>query len=302
MDMRKLTYFVEVVRAQSFSYAAKKLFVSQPMLSKAISQLESEFGVPLIKRSSKNFQITEAGKIVYQQSVKILNDFDELAHILDDSNNLLRGPVSISIPAEVVSLYFTPFFINIQNKYPEIYINLYEQGSYSVLDLVVRDDVDIGVVMLPVPTHDVDTYQIIDSQCVLAVSEDHPFASREQVDISELNQEKFLLFNRHFTLCELVLQACHSRQFSPNIIFQSARASIILGIVEQNQGITILPEPIVSSNKRHVHKANIVPEIPWKLALIIKKDKYLSNAALKIIEEILIYFNSEDVDKLKHNF
>ena len=301
MDLRKLTYFVEIVKEQSFSHSAQKLYVSQPMLSKAIHQLESEFGVQLIKRSSKTFQITEAGKLIYQQCTKILNDCYELEHILDDSNNLLRGSVSISIPLEIVSLYFIPLFIDIQNKYPEIHIDLYEAGSHTVVNSLTRDMIDIGVVMLPVPTHDIDVYQIIDDQCALMVSADHPLASKKQVDILELEHEKFLLFNRRFVLNDMVRQACYSRRFSPNIMFQSSNTSIILGMVEKNQGITIMPGPTFPQSNPHLRKIKIEPEIPWQLALIIKKEKYLSPAVLQVIEEILCYFGSSAINEIKNN-
>ena len=301
MDLRKLTYFVEVIKEQSFSHAAQKLYVTQPMLSKAISQLESEFGAQLIKRNSKSFQITEEGKLVYQKCIKILNDYDELEHILDDSKNLLRGSVSISIPLEVVSLYFIPLFIDIHKKYPEISIDLHEEGSHAVVNALVRDMIDIGVVMLPVPTHDIDVYQIIDDQCALMVSVDHPLASREQVDISELEHESFLLFNRRFVLNDMVRQACYSRQFSPNIMFQSSNTSIVLGMVEKNQGITIMPGPTFPDSNPYLRKIKIKPKIPWKLALIIKKEKYLSPAVLQVVEEILGYFGSNAIDEIKNN-
>lgn len=301
MDLRKINYFVEIVKEQSFSHAAQKLYVSQPMLSKAIHQLESEFGVQLIKRSSKSFQITEAGRLIYQQCVKILNDCYELEHILDESDNLLRGAVAISIPMEIVSLYFIPLFIDIQNKYPEIYIDLYEAGSHRVVDSLNQDQIDIGVVMLPVPTHDIDVYQIIDDQCALMVSVDHPLASRDRVDFLELEHEKFLLFNRHFVLNDMVRQACYSRRYSPNIMFQSAHTSIILGMVEKNQGITIMPGPTFPKSNPRLRKIKIEPEIPWQIALIIKKEKYLSLAVLKIIEDILHYFGSNAIHEIKNN-
>lgn len=290
MDLRKLTYFVETVKEQSFSHAAQKLYVSQPMLSKAIRQLENEFGVQLIKRSSKNFQITEAGKLIYEQCTKILNDYYKLEHILDDSKNLLRGSVSISIPLEIVSLYFIPLLIDIQNKYPDIHIDLDEEGSHTIVNALLRDLIDIGVVMLPVPTQEIDVYKIIDDQCALMVSADHPLAAREQVNIAELKEEKFLLFNRRFVLNDLVRQACYANQFSPNIIFQSSNTSIILGIVEKNQGITILPGPTFPKSNPHLRKIKIEPKIPWQVALILKKEKYRSPAVLQVIEEILSYF------------
>ena len=290
MNYRKVTYFVEVVREQSFSRAAQKLYVTQPMLSKVIHEIEEEFGATLIIRSSKTFQITEEGKIVYQQCLKIMNDFDELEHLLKEPDNLFRGSVSISIPAEVVSLYFIPLFIELQNKYPDIHFDLYEEGSNTVYDLVCKDEVDIGVVMLPVPTNSVEIFQIVGEQCVLAVNKKHPLAGEKSVHFSQLKDEHFILFNRHFTLYDLVRQACFLENFSPNIRFQSSRISIIWGLVEQNHGISILPEPALPNDSEKACKIPIIPEIPWNLAVIINKNKYQPPAVQQIVREIQEYF------------
>ena len=293
MDIRKLSYFVEVVKEQSFSYAAQKLYISQPMLSKAICQLEEEFGVMLIKRNSKSFQVTDAGKMVYQRCTKLLNYFYELEHMLDDKMDLIQGSVSISVPAVVMSLYFIPLFISIWNRYPDVHIDLFEEGSYTVLDSVIHDIVNMGIVMLPIPTQDLDLYPIIRSQCVLIVNRDHPLAGEDCVDISQLEHEKFIIFNRHFVLYDMIRQACYSRQFSPNITSQSSRTSFIINMVSQNQGITILPEPVFPVSTEHLRKIKLYPEIPWELALIIKKGSYQSSATLKVIEEIIKHFKTD---------
>ena len=296
MDLRRVNYFVEVIKEKSFSRAAQKLFISQPMLSKAIQQMEDELGTQLILRSSKQFQITEAGRQVYQQCVKILNDCYELEHLLDDSYRLIRGTVSISIPLATAKAFFLPVFIHLQEKFPEIHIELFEEGAYAVADSLLRDIVDIGVVMLPIPTHGLDVYEIVDDKCVLVVSASHPLASREWVGIEELTSEKFILFNRSFILREIICQACYAKMFSPEIIFQCSHNEIILKLVEANQGITILPAPTCPDNAPGLRKIPLIPEIPWKQALAVKKDKYFSPAALQVISEILSYFVAAGMD------
>ena len=301
MDLRKLSYFVEVVNEQSFSHAAQKLYLSQPMLSKAIRQLETELGVQLIKRSSKSFQVTDAGKLIYHQSMKILNDCRELEHLLDDSKGLIAGSVSISIPAIVIDLYFIPLFIHLQNEFPELNVDLFEEGSRTILESVVNDRVDMGVVMMPVPTQDIDVYPIVTDECALIVNQEHPLANEKLVDISRLEHEKFVLFNRNFVLYDMIRQACFSRQFSPNIVFQSSRTSFIYNMVAQNRGITILPAPTFPQNADALRKIKLMPEIPWSLALIIKKNRYFSPAALKVIENILSYFEGNTYKITKSN-
>lgn len=290
MDIKKISYYVEVVKERSFSRAARNLFISQPMLSKAIRQLEDEFGAQLLDRSSKHFRVTDVGSLFYDQCLKVLTAHEELEHLMDDSDKLIQGEVSISVPSVILLLYFPPFFSTIEKEYPNIRINLFEAGSYSVLDNVLGGDADMGVVMMPVPMSGIDSYPISSDQCVLIVSPEHPFAQRPCVDISELANEKFILFNNRFVLNDMIMQACNTRGFSPYITYQSSLDSFILNMVSLNQGITIMPRPLAKASQYNIRYLNIFPKIPWELALIIKKNKYLSHAALKVIQSMLSYF------------
>ena len=293
MDIRKLSYFVEVVNEHSFSHAAQSCFFPSPCSVKQ-STARKRAGSSAYQAEQQSVQITEAGKLIYQQSIKILNDCKELEHLLDESKGMISGSVSISMPAIVMSVYFVPIFIDIQNKYPELHIDLFEEGSHTVLESIVSDAVDIGVVMLPVPTQEIDVHTIVSDQCVLMVSRSIRYRRKKSVDISRLEREKFILFNRNFVLYDMIRQACYSRQFSPNVTFQSSRTSFIFNMVSRNQGITILPAPTFPSGQDDLCQIKLTPEIPWTLALIIKKNRYLSPAVLKVIEYITDHFRSNN--------
>ena len=175
MDIKKIYYFVEVVKERSFSRAARNLFISQPMLSKAVRQLEDEFGSQLLERNSKSVRVTDVGKLFYDQSLKVLTAYMELQHLLDDKESLAQGEVTISVPSVILTIFFPPFFSILEKEYPNIRLNLYEAGSYTVYDNVFSGTVDMGVVMMPVPMQDIDAYPILSDQCVLITGPDHPY-------------------------------------------------------------------------------------------------------------------------------
>lgn len=297
MDIKKILYFVEVVKERSFSRAARNLFISQPMLSKAIRQLEDEFGAQLLNRDSKSLRITDVGKLFYDQSIKVLTDYTALQHLLDDTKNLIQGEVSISIPSVILTIFFPPFFSTLGKEYPNIRINLYEAGSYAVFDNVFSGAVDIGVVMMPVPMQEIDAYPILSDQCVLITAPEHPLAQKPCVDISELSNENFIVFNDRFVLNDMIRQACNSRGFAPYISYQSSLDSFIFNMVSLNQGITIMPRPLAEVASQNIHYMNISPQIPWNLALIVKKNRYLSHAALQVVQSILSYFETLPINQ-----
>lgn len=94
MEIRQLEYFVESARARSFSQAARRLFTSQPNISKAIQQLETELDTSLFTRNSAGIELTDEGKIVYLYAVNILQNVNRMNEMLDEqrSKNSKQNP------------------------------------------------------------------------------------------------------------------------------------------------------------------------------------------------------------------
>lgn len=99
VDIRQIEYFTEVAKHLSFTKAASTLHVSQPSISKAIQNLEAELGVPLFYRSSKQLELTDAGKAVLANAQHVLAAFKNLRSELTDLMELKKGKyVSAFLP------------------------------------------------------------------------------------------------------------------------------------------------------------------------------------------------------------
>ena len=90
VDIRHLHYFSEVARHRSFTKAAAALHVSQPSLSKAIKSIEEQLGVPLFYRSSRQLELTDAGRAVLVNAKKVLDAFRNLTSELTDIMELKK--------------------------------------------------------------------------------------------------------------------------------------------------------------------------------------------------------------------
>ena len=106
MDIRQLTYFVEVAKHQSFTKAALALHVTQPTLSKMVKNLEEEMEVVLFDRSARQIGLTDAGEVVYEQAQKIIYSLDDLSASLYDVMNLKKGRIKIGLPPVISTLFF----------------------------------------------------------------------------------------------------------------------------------------------------------------------------------------------------
>lgn len=91
MDVRTLRYFVEVVRQQSFTRAAEKLFVTQPTISKMLRHLEEELECTLLIREGRKLRLTDSGQAVYQRGLTILDEFRQLEAELEDISSVKKA-------------------------------------------------------------------------------------------------------------------------------------------------------------------------------------------------------------------
>lgn len=101
MDIRTLRYFVEVVRQQSFTRAAEKLFVTQPTISKMLKNLEDELNCILLIRDGRRLLLTDTGRVVFERGLALLAEFRQLEAELSDINQLKTGVLRLGIPPMV---------------------------------------------------------------------------------------------------------------------------------------------------------------------------------------------------------
>ncbi|HAG44359.1 MAG TPA: LysR family transcriptional regulator, partial [Clostridium sp.] len=129
MSIRNLTYFVEVAKEKNFTRAANNLHLSQPALSKVIKNLENDLKVQLIDRQGKQFKLTDAGEIFYNNCETALETINKELEKLYDSVNFQKGKIIVGIPPVIGTAIFPTLLSNFKKTYPDIEIILIEGGA-----------------------------------------------------------------------------------------------------------------------------------------------------------------------------
>ncbi|RLQ94053.1 cidABC operon transcriptional activator CidR [Falsibacillus albus] len=280
MDIKHLQYFIEVTRFNSFTKAAEHLYITQPTISKMIKNLETELGVDLFERSGKKLILTDAGTVLLEQAKLIEKAFNNLQSELDNLLGLKKGHVRIGLPPIIDSRFFPNVIGRFHEHYPDITFQLVEDGSKKIEDDVEKNDLDIGVVVLPTKEELFHHFSFLKEDLKLIVPPSHPLADRKEVQLEELSEESFILFNKDFVLRDLIISSCNFVGFNPKIISESSQWDFIEEMVACKLGITLLPDSICSHLNDNVRPIKIVnPSIYWNLAIIWRKDQYLSFAA-----------------------
>ncbi|KMY54052.1 LysR family transcriptional regulator [Bacillus sp. FJAT-27231] len=286
MELRDLKSFMEVAEHRSFTKAATHSYLSQPSLSKAVRKLEEELHVELFDRSTRHLQLTDAGKIVYQQGQKAFSALTELGVLLDELMDIAAGEIKIGIPPLIGTLFFPDIARRFHKKYPKVSLELVELGAKLIAQLVEEGQIDLGIIVLPADEEKFNTYPFIQDEFVLYIHENHRLAGKENVSLNELKSEKFILFSESFTLHDYIKRACEDAGFTPSIAYQSSQWDLIIELVSSQLGITLLPKSIYY--KQNNPEIKIVPikhsPLLWKLGIITKKNAYHSFALKELLK------------------
>lgn len=278
MKQIQLKYFVEVVEQNNFTKAAEKLFISQPALSKSIQALEKELEVTLLHRDPRELKLTSEGQLVYQYAQDVLNYCHTRTAELFSRLNHKRGTLRFGLPPSAGNVCFSKIIYQYTTKYAHVDLQIIEETSKKIEEMVADDRLDLGVVVEPFSNPQMELTTVFRSEAVLAVSQEHRFAGRKEIDFVELKDEPMLAVSKDYMYYDQIIQHCQTAGFTPNIAFHSSQWDVLLEMAAENLGITIIGKPLVE--KMYCGRLNCIhlkyPEFPWSLGVIRKKERPLT--------------------------
>lgn len=280
-----MKYFVEVVKQGGMTNASKSLYIAQPTISKAIKDIEAEMAVPLFDRSKRNLVLTDAGKIFFNKCKEIISLYDNLPTEINSLYGLETGHINISMSAVMSMRKFIGVLGDFHQLYPNITYNLIESGGKTTENLILNDEVDIGVTTLPVDHHLFESISLNKEDLRVVLHREHPLAYKTKIKMEELAEENFILFNEDFYLNDKIIENAKNAGFVPNMASQISQWNVIENLIINKLGITILPETIselLNDDVKMIQLENANTE--WELGVVWKKDKRLSHATNKWIE------------------
>ncbi|GAK40123.1 LysR family transcriptional regulator [Paenibacillus urinalis] len=279
MDIRHLQYFLEVARQHSFTKAAQVLFITQPTISKTVKSLEDELGVTLLDRYGKNVKLTDAGEVFARQAQEIVTSFHNLSSELDDLMNLKKGHIRIGLPPMIGASFFPKVIGAFYKQYPNITIQLFEDGGKKVENDILSGALDVGVTVLPADEDLFDSYIFVDESLKVVLHPTHPLAEQDEIQLAELSEDGFILFREDFSLHDRIIGACQKAGYQPRIIYESAQWDLISNMVAAGLGVALLPETICRElRQEEVRILKLKERIPWDLGMVWRKDRYQSFA------------------------
>lgn len=245
MNLYHLRYFIELVHTRHYTKAAAKLSITQPSLSHAISQLESELGVPLFERNGRNTTLTCFGEefLSYaENSLNILdNGIDSLKHSAR-GNGLIRLGFLRPLGVEFIPTLAAGFL----QQHPELDIHfIFRTGSTSfLLDGLIAKDYDL-IFSSQIP-EEYQQYHLTKTpvayqDLVVIVPKNHPLADRQSVSLGETLPYPYIYFAKGAGIRNDINELFQILGSRPSIAYEVEEDQVIAGLVARNFGIAIVP-------------------------------------------------------------
>lgn len=286
MELRQMKYFLEVCREQNFTRAAANLYVAQPAITNSLRRLETELGVKLLNRTNKEVSLTSEGRIFLERIKPVLNAVSEITQEMHDINDLKLGTLNLGVPPQIGAYMFPGIFTKFGSRYPNLQLNVFEQGSAATTAALEKGELDIGIVILRESSPLLNTLIIRQEPFLLCVAQQHPLAGRKCVDFSELRNEKFILRKTDSFFREIVLELCQKHEFTPNVVFSSSQIQTIKSLVAENVGISFFME-MVLKNDPSIASIALTGSSFVNVGLAWKKGKYISKATQAFIDFVV---------------
>lgn len=291
MELRQLEYFQAVSRLQNFTRAAEELHVAQPSITSSIQKLEEELGVTLFDRSQKKVTLTTEGLAFHSRIDKIMFEVRQAIEEMEDFRKLNKGTITFAAPPMIGAYLFPNIFNLFKSAHPNLDLVVYEEGSLAARTMLEKEELDLGMIILPENPTVLNTIPITQEEIMLCLSPGHPLSLAQSVSFSQLKDEAFVLLKEEFFHRRLVLDECARHGFTPRIVFSSNQIETIKAMVASNVGISFLMGMVIRNHPNLVG-VSLAEPLSITIGLAWKKGKYLSKAAQAFIDFIVAYTRS----------
>jgi len=276
--------FIAVADARSFSRAADELHLTQPAISKRISQLEDDLSVRLFDRIGKTVTLTEAGSLLYPRAKRIVDDIDDARRELLSLTDTVSGRLAIATSHHIGLWHLPALLRRYTESYPHVTLDLHFDDSEAAHDDVAGGARDIALVTLaPTPVPRLASIPLWQEKLVFMCSSGHDLARRRRHDLATMANYAAVLPDLTTYTGRIVQGLFERAGFKPSIELQMNYLEIIRMLIAAGIGWSVLPASMQTADLTTLNVRGFTPPTRT-LGIVYHEQRSLSNAAQAFID------------------
>ncbi len=248
MEVNQLRYVCAIADTGNFSRAAERCRIAQPSLSQQVQKLEEDLGVKLFDRLGRSIRLTEAGRAFIPRARAILEQMDAARTSAADKNADLRGNVTVGVIPTVAPYLMPRYTASFAKKFPDAKLRIIEDTTSALVQGLRDLSIDVAVLALPLRHKDLELFPIRTERLFAVLKKNHPRARAKSLALKDLRGESFVMLRDGHCFRDLSLDTCARARITPNIAFESAQFSSLLGMVAAGIGVSLVPEMAIDRN------------------------------------------------------
>lgn len=292
MNYQALIYFKTVAELQHYTRAADALYISQPALSKAIHNLESELGTALFQKNGRNVELTRTGSLFYEYINRSLNEIDQGIAAVRREIEIERNTIFVSALYSLYAIYLPDKILAFRRLYPNCRFRMEYKYTSAVLKDVMQGRFELGVCSDFTPEGEfscLEKHTLFQEPVELIVGKGHRLAGRQNIPVGELRDEHFIVWVRSkLGTNKLLADLCGRFGFEPNITAEAYNDYGVLSMVAMGEGIAIIPVHS-GANTSNVVPISLDVDFPLTrdISLVWRKNEALSPMTAKFRDTLL---------------
>lgn len=255
IELRQFRQFIAVAEELSFRRAAERLNMAQPPLTATIQRLEDEIGTTLIERTNRITRLTEAGQIFLKEARKTVEQAERAMLAARQAGEGLTGLLRISFVASAAREILPSILLRFREHHPQVKLELQEAMTAHQIELLQAGRSDLGFVIPPLQdARDLKSEIVAQNHLVAAVPEDHALAQQEQIALTDMAHESWILFPERQGpgLHRIIHAACLQAGFTPLIGQEAPQMDTIVSLVAGGMGVALVSRALVKGGHRGV--------------------------------------------------
>jgi len=289
VHLDSLKLYCDVVRLRSFSRGAAANGVSQSAASQSIQQIENELDVALLDRSRRPLEPTAEGLAFFEACRTLIQGFEKAKGDLQASRQRVEGTVRVaaiySVGLHDMSRHMQPFMA----AHPHAKILLECLHPHKVVDAVLNDEADLGVLSYPTATRAIEILPLRSEPMVLVAHPTHRLARRRSLAAVELNGEKFVAFDHDLAIRKAIDRALKAHGIKVDVVMEFDNVETIKQAIGINAGLTILPRPTVTKElgmRTMVTLPMTFPGLVRPIAIIRRRGHRMTPAVARFVDQL----------------
>jgi LysR family hydrogen peroxide-inducible transcriptional activator len=283
MTLQQLRYIVAIDDYRHFGKAAEACGLTQSTLSLMVKKLEEELDVRLFDRDAHPVSPTEIGRKVIDQAKVVLYNVEQVAQLTHSEKESLSGPLRIALISTVSPVLIPGLFKYLGEQYPAISLHIEEMLTDTIMDRLRKAEIDMGILAGPVQEPGLLEIPLYHERFLAYVSPDNPAYAQESIRRETLAGQPLWIIRDGLRLLDT--KDLKKGDFTYERYFEGGRVGILIQVVNDNGGITIIPEThqgFILYSQQHCIRPIVDPVPSRTISLVIRND-YIHEAKLNAV-------------------